>query len=194
MKKKILIIGAGGHAKSCIDLILSTKKYKIAGLVDNKKKIGSKVLGIKVIGRDKDLKKIFKNIKYAAIGIGAIKENFLRKKIFKKLKKVGFKIPSIISPVSYVSKFCRVGEGTMVFHKTIINANANVKKCCLINSNALIEHDVTISDFCNISTNVTINGGVHVGSNSFLGSGTIIRENVNIKKDSFIKIGSLLKK
>ena len=38
MKKKILIIGAGGHAKSCIDLILSTKKYKIAGLVDNKKK------------------------------------------------------------------------------------------------------------------------------------------------------------
>ena len=44
MKKKILIIGAGGHAKSCIDLILSTKKYKIVGLVDNKKKIGKKLV------------------------------------------------------------------------------------------------------------------------------------------------------
>ena len=37
--KKIILIGAGGHCKSCIDVIEIQKKFKILGLVDNKKKI-----------------------------------------------------------------------------------------------------------------------------------------------------------
>ena len=79
MRKKIIIIGAGGHAKSCIDLIQSTKKYKISGLIDLKKP-RKKILGIKVIGTDDDLKDIFKSIKYAAIGIGSVKKLQIRKK------------------------------------------------------------------------------------------------------------------
>ena len=38
MKKNIIIIGAGGHATSCVDVIEKTKKFKIIGLVDKKKK------------------------------------------------------------------------------------------------------------------------------------------------------------
>ena len=45
-RKNIILIGAGGHATSCIDVIESTNKYKIVGLIDNKKtnylKIGNK--------------------------------------------------------------------------------------------------------------------------------------------------------
>ena len=36
--KKILLIGAGGHSKSCIDVIELQKKYRIVGLIANKKK------------------------------------------------------------------------------------------------------------------------------------------------------------
>ena len=35
--KKIILVGAGGHALSCIDVIEAEKKYKIIGLIDNKK-------------------------------------------------------------------------------------------------------------------------------------------------------------
>ena len=192
MRKKIIIIGAGGHAKSCIDLIQSTKKYKISGLIDLKKNLGKKILGIKVIGTDDDLKDIFKSIKYAAIGIGSVKKLQIRKKIYTKLKKIGFKTPSIFSPISYVSKYSKVEDCTMIFHKTIINANVKIGKCCLINSNTLVEHDVNISEFSNIATNVTLNGGVRVGSGCFVGSGTVVRENIKLKKNSFIKMGSII--
>ena len=70
----------------------------------------------------------------------------------------------------------------MIFHKTIINANVKIGKCCLINSNTLVEHDVNISEFSNIATNVTLNGGVRVGSGCFVGSGTVVRENIKLKK------------
>ena len=35
--KKILIIGAGGHAKSCIDIIESSTKYKINYILGKKR-------------------------------------------------------------------------------------------------------------------------------------------------------------
>jgi FlaA1/EpsC-like NDP-sugar epimerase len=35
--KKIILIGGGGHSKSCIDVIENENKYKIVGIVDKKK-------------------------------------------------------------------------------------------------------------------------------------------------------------
>ena len=64
-KKNIILIGAGGHAKVCIDVIESEKKFKIIGLIDNKKK--GKFLNYDILGNDKILKKILKKIKYAFI-------------------------------------------------------------------------------------------------------------------------------
>ena len=36
--KKIILIGGGGHCKSCIDVIEIEKKYKIEGIFEKKKK------------------------------------------------------------------------------------------------------------------------------------------------------------
>ena len=36
--KKLIMVGAGGHAKSCLEVIELTEKFKILGFVDNSKK------------------------------------------------------------------------------------------------------------------------------------------------------------
>ena len=41
MKKKIILIGAGGHAESCIDVIKKNKKYQIVGLIGTKSEVGN---------------------------------------------------------------------------------------------------------------------------------------------------------
>ena len=46
---KIILIGAGGHAKSCIDVIKSTNNYKILGMLDKKKGNFGK---IKILGNE----------------------------------------------------------------------------------------------------------------------------------------------
>jgi len=35
--KNLILIGAGGHCRSCIDVIEAEKKYKIIGLIDKNK-------------------------------------------------------------------------------------------------------------------------------------------------------------
>ncbi len=194
IKKKILIYGAGGHARSCIEVIESQNRYKIIGLVGKEQELNKKVLGYKVIGSDKDLKKIKKITKNIVNGIGSVRTNLVRKKIFLKLKSIGFNFPQIFASTSYVSDKAKIAEGTIIFHKAFINAGVFIGKNCIINSGSIIEHDSIISDHCNISTSVTINGNVKVGSNSFVGSGSKIIQSANISKNSLIPMFSKVKK
>ena len=104
MKKKILLIGIGGHSRSCIDVIDNTNLYKISGYVEKNKFLKIEKTNLKLLGYDKDLVKIFKKIKYAHISIGQMKDLELRKNLFSKLINIGFEIPKIISKKSIVSK------------------------------------------------------------------------------------------
>jgi len=179
--KKIILVGAGGHCTSCIDVIEMEKKFKIAGLIDNKRK--KFLLDYKTIGNDQNLKKIYKSVKYALITTGHIKNSTIREKLFKKVLNYGFEFPYIISPLAYVSKHASIGEGTIVMHGSVINAGASIGKNCIINSKSLIEHDVIIGDHCHISTRATVNGGVIIKKNSFIGSCSVIKQNLKIGKN-----------
>ena len=190
--KKIILIGAGGHCVSCIDVIENQRKFKIVGLIDNNKK--NFLLNYRILGSDKELKKISKRISYALITTGHIKNSKIRERLFKKVLNCGFKFPTIISSLSYVSKHARIGKGTIVMHGSIINAGAKIGNNCIINSKSLIEHDVTIEDHCHISTRSTINGGVVIKKNSFIGSCSVIRQDLKIGKNCFINANSFLNK
>ncbi len=190
--KKIILIGAGGHCASCIDVIEMQRKFKIVGLIDNKKK--NFLLNYKIVGSDKELKKFSKRIQYALITTGHIKNSKIRENLFKKISNYGFKFPAIISPLSYVSKHASIGEGTIVMHGAIINAGAKIGKNCIINSKSLIEHDVVIEDYCHISTRSTVNGGVIIKKNSFVGSCSVIKQNLKIGKNCFINANLFLQK
>jgi len=190
---KIILIGAGGHCKSVIDVIEQEGKFKIHGIIDKPKLVGTKVLGYPVIGSEIDLKSLAKKYKYALVAVGQIKSAFSRIKLFKLGKSAGFYFPSIKSPRAYVSKYAKIGSGTVIMHDAIVNANSIVMENCIINSKALIEHDCLISNHCHISTNAIINGGVKIGSYSFVGSNVTTKNNIIIKANSFIRAGTLVK-
>lgn len=191
MKAEILLIGGGGHCKSVIDVIEQEDKYKIVGIIDKKELIGTNILGYKIIGCDADLETLFTKYKIAIITVGQIKSNELRVRLFNQVKKIGYALPVIISPISYVSKHVNISEGTIIMHQAFINADASIGKNCIINTKALIEHDCTIEDNCHISTAAVLNGGVTVKEGTFFGSNATSKEYIQIEK--FVKAGSLVK-
>ncbi|CAD7288709.1 NeuD/PglB/VioB family sugar acetyltransferase [Campylobacter suis] len=190
MKENIVLIGGGGHARSCIDVIELENRFNIIGIVDNGLKKGTKVLDYEVLGSDSDLPEIFKICKNALICIGQIKTPEPRIKAYELALSLGFKLPSIISPLAYVSKYADVQDSSIIMHHAFINAGAKIGKNCIINSKALIEHDAVIGDHCHISTASVINGGVSVGAKSFFGSNSTSKEYVNIDENSIIGGGT----
>ncbi len=191
MKEKILLLGAGGHCHSVVDVIEQENRFAITGVVDNEKNIGETVLGYPVIGRDNDLRELRKKYRYALVSVGQIKSSTIRVKLFNLLKELGFELPVIISPFAYVSQHATIEEGSIVMHQALINANAKIGKNCIINTKALIEHDGIIEDNCHISTGAVINGGVVVKEGTFFGSNATCREYIEL--EGFIKAGSLAK-
>ena len=194
MKKKIILIGAGGHAVSCIDVIESTKKFEIVGLIDKSKKqylnVGNKKY--RIFNEKNYLEN--KIAKYALICIGSDKFISKRNYLFEKYKKLGFDFPSIISPLAYVSKSSHVGKGSIVMHGAIINANVKIGLNCIINTKCLVEHDCRIGNNSHIATSANINGHVSIEKNCFIGSNTTIVPSVRIKENTFIKAFKLIKK
>jgi sugar O-acyltransferase (sialic acid O-acetyltransferase NeuD family) len=188
--KQIILVGGGGHCKSCIDVIENENKYKIIGVIDKKKKF---LLNYKVFPESYLSKKLIKN-NYSFVTVGHIKTYKVRVRLFNRLKDLGFKIPSIISPSAYISKHAIIGQGTIIMHGVIVNAGAIIGNNCIINTNSLIEHDVVVGDHTHISTEVTINGGVTIGEKVFIGSRSIIKDNISIDDCSIVGASLYIKK
>ena len=185
--KPIIIVGSGGHAKSIIDILETSKEWKILGLISNDNI--DNLLGYEILGRDEDLEKIRLLTNKAILGVGQIKNPNKRISLVKKIERLNFDFPIIASMNSIVSRSSQIDAGTTIGHGAIINANTRIGRHCIINSRSLIEHDSVIGDFTHISTGAIVNGGAEIGDCVFVGSGAIIREGVKIPSNSIISCG-----
>jgi len=193
-KKEILLIGGGGHCKSCIEVIESTNLYSIAGIIDTPDKLGDLVLGYPIIGNDNDLKLLKKKYDYALITVGQIKSPEIRINLFNAAKNLGFQFPVIIASTAHVSKNSTIGEGTVIMHQALINSEVTIGKNNIINSKALIEHDCSIGDNNHISTGAILNGTVSILDDTFVGSGTVVNHGITIASKCIISSNSLVRK
>lgn len=189
LKDDLVLIGAGGHARSCIDVIEQEGKFRIAGLVGIGEEVGSRVLNYDVIGIDEELDELATRFKYALITLGQIASSEDRIHLFDLAEKAGFALPTIIAPSAYVSPHATIGEGTVIMHGATINAEVVVGRNCIINSRALVEHGSHVEDHCHVSTGAIVNGNSSVGLGTFIGSGAIVRQGIAIGKNSIVGMG-----
>jgi sugar O-acyltransferase (sialic acid O-acetyltransferase NeuD family) len=185
-KPNLILIGAGGHARACIDVIEQHDQYQIAGLVGMPEEIHARLFGYSVIATGDDLLQLTKEYQYAFVAIGQIQSPDNRIRLYRQASELGFQLPVIIAPTAHVSRHVTLGTGTIVMHGAIVNAGARVGINCIINTRSLLEHDATVEDHCHISTGAILNGDVSIGAGSFVGSGCVIKEGVSLGKNCVV--------
>ena len=194
-KKKVILVGGGGHCKSIIDAIKSLGEYTIAGIVDIEENIGKVIYGVTVIGKDEDLKLLYnRGVKYAFIAVGSIGDVEVREKLYSKAKEIGFEFPFIRDASSIISKNVVVEEGAFIGKGVIINSDASIKANAIINSGAIIEHDCKIEEFVHIAPGATICGGVSVGYATHIGCNASVIQGVKIGRSVLIGAGCVVTK
>jgi sugar O-acyltransferase (sialic acid O-acetyltransferase NeuD family) len=188
-RPSILLIGAGGHALSCIDVIEQEGHFEIAGLAGLPHEVGTKVLGYPVLGTDEELQALLGVAQHALVTVGQIKSPAPRVRLFQRVEQLAFAMPTIISPHAYVSPHAQLGAGTIVMHGAIVNAGAVVGRNCILNSHSLVEHGARIADHCHIATAAVINGDASIGTETLIGSKAVVRESISIGKHCLIGMG-----
>lgn len=188
----LLLIGGGGHCHSCIDVVEAEGRHRVRGIVQPSSNKAGGIFGYPYLGSDEDLPFLLQETPRALVTVGQISSPEIRIRLYGLLKKLGGKLPRIISPFAYCSKYAKMNEGTIVMHGAIVNAGTSIGTNCIINSQALIEHDVIVGDHCHISTGARVNGGVNIGKGSFIGSGAILREGIMIGENVIIGAGQVI--
>lgn len=185
----LLLIGAGGHAAACIDVIEQQDRYAIAGLVGSAGEVGTQICGYPVLGSDAQLTELLARTGRALIVVGQIKTSEPRVRLFAQLESLGCEMPVIVSPHAHVSRHATLGAGTIVMHGAIVNARAKVGRNCILNSQSLVEHDARIGDHCHVATGAIVNGGASIGDGSFIGSQSSVRQEVRVGARCVIGMG-----
>lgn len=190
MCKKVIIIGAGGHAKVIADIIEKSNDI-VYGFLDDNKDIGETIIkNYSIIGKVSECQGLQDNNKnlYFVIAIG---DNYTRKNIY---EKYNLNYYTAIHPSSNIGIDVEIKEGTVVMANVCINSNAKIGKNCIINTGSIVEHDNIIEDYVHISPNATLCGTVKVGAYTHIGSGAIVKNNTKITKDCIIGAGAVVVK
>ncbi|MGZ4089315.1 MAG: acetyltransferase [Bacteroidia bacterium] len=191
-KNSLILVGGGGHCRSCIDVIEQEGKYTIHGILDAVEVKGTTILGYPVLGQDGLMNQLIEEGHHFLVTIGQIKSAVIRVRLFNRLKAHRAKLATVISPKAYLSGTASVAEGSIVLHGAIINTGSFVGFNTIINSKSLVDHDTRIGNHVHISTCAILNGGCSVGDESFIGSGTVIANNISIGDNVVIGAGSVV--
>ncbi|HDX9632497.1 acetyltransferase [Bacillus cereus] len=187
MKKKILIIGAGGHGKVIADIALKMNKWEYIAFLDDSENAKTS-MGIEIIGESTDVSKFIKDYDvFVAIG-----NNTIREKIQEQIESQGASIPVLIHPHAVIGKQVSLEAGTVVMAGAIINCCTKIGKGCIINTASTIDHDNVIEDYAHISPGANLAGAVRVGRSTWLGIGSVVSNNINISDKCKIGAGSVV--
>lgn len=186
--EKLVLIGAGGYAKSVLDAI-DYFNYEVVGFIDEFSE-EKEHLGYPVIA--KSLEELQNNESYFYfITIG---NNINRKRWYDKILSMKLRLINVVDKSAIISPNAIIGTGCFIGKMAIINHGAKVGDDCIINTKALVEHGCCVARHANLSTNSVINGDVVIGTGSFIGSCSVTIGQLVIGNWSTVGAGSVVVK
>lgn len=185
-QKKVIILGASGHARVIADIIKASNDEVIGFLDDNLEIQGNTIYEDKIVlgaTKEEDIKK-YEDC-YFIIGIGS---NRVRKLISKKYPNL--KWYTAIHPDAVIGSNVTIGEGTAIMAGTVINTGTNIGKHCILNTCSSLDHDNILEDYVHISPGSHLAGTVKIGEGTWICAGVTVINNISIANDNVIGAGA----
>lgn len=179
----ILVLGAGGHGKSVVAVLLASG-VRVAGVLDDDPaRWGTAVQGVPVLGpidpaAHPDARVI--------LGVGS---NASRQRVAARC--AGMRWAQAIYPGAYVNPTARIGEGTVVFPGALVGADARLGAHVIMNGHTSVGHDVVLEDFVHVAPGVQVAGGVHVERGAMLGIGAVLAPGIRVGAGAVLAAGAV---
>ena len=188
MKSPVVIVGAGGHAKVCIELLQAMGESVLCcvGASDG----GAFCLGVPVLDGDHHLARLRgEGQTRAFVALGS---NRLRARLGQQLRELGYELVNAISPRAVVSPSASLGTGIAIMAGAVINADARIGDLAIINTGATVDHDCDIGVAAHLAPQCALAGNVTIGAGAFLGVGCKAIPGVDVGAGATVGAGSVI--
>jgi sugar O-acyltransferase (sialic acid O-acetyltransferase NeuD family) len=170
MNERVVIIGAGGHARVIADII-RCRGDQVLGFLDDRE--AENFQKMTILGKTANALR-YREYKFV-IGIG---RNEIRKSISERYDELDYY--TAVHPAAVVAKDVRIAPGSVIMANAVINTGSVVGKHCIINTGATVDHDSVLGDYTHVSPGANLSGTVYVGESTWIGTGAVVCNNLKI--------------
>lgn len=177
MKTYYGLIGAGGHGREVMPMMLSVLQDELGGgnveimFVVEGQENEAVVNGYRLIGLDTFLALDGHKRFNVAIGDSKVRQRIASICMARKAEPF-----SIFARSVTLLDNNEIAEGCMVSEQTIITSNVKIGRFFQANCQCNISHDCVIGDYVTFAPGVKCNGHVKIGDHAYIGAGALIKE------------------
>jgi len=188
-KNDIVIMGIGGHASMCIDILLEQNEFNLVGFID-KIETSDKKHNLNYLGSLENLDKLISlGLKNLIIGVAFSGNLKKREKYYDEYSKK-INIPTIIHKKSIIENSAKINEGCQIMAGAIIGSHVTIASNCIINCGSVVSHDSTIKKSSHITPGAILAGNVTIGRRCTIGMGSTVYLGLEISDDNTINNGA----
>lgn len=190
MQFRVLLIGAGGHARVCLEALADDPDHLVIGAV-SRDGTGVADLLIPMIGTDDDVGALMgaHSLRHAHVAIG---DNVARAGAAARWVGAGGELRACVSRFAMPSRSAAIGPGAALLPGAVVNAATTIGTGAIVNTNASIDHDCEIGDFAHIAPGAAIAGNVGVGPRTLVGIGSRVLPGLRIGADVVVGAGAVV--
>jgi sugar O-acyltransferase (sialic acid O-acetyltransferase NeuD family) len=182
---RLVVLGAGDHAKIVIATIEAQAEYAILGLVDdNEDKHGTKWYGHPVLGGVERLSEL--KTQGASHAVVAVGDNRARAALAEKAVNAGLLLATIIHPRAIIIKGAVIGEGSVILADAHIGADCRLGINVLVSVRGLVAHDCIVGDHSQVGPGAMLAGHVRLGDYSLIGMGASVLPGVTVGRKAVV--------
>lgn len=174
--------GGGEHAKVVLDCLLS-QGVEVLALFDPK--YTGELFGVQQRGV---YDPAFAPDAKAIIAIG---DNAVRKKVVSTTRHT---FTNAIHSSCIISKQVHLGEGNMILHGAIVQAQTKIGNHVIVNTAVSVDHDCVLEDYVHVAPRAVLCGRVHVGEGTLVGAGSVILPGIRIGAWAIVGAGAVVTK
>lgn len=185
----MFIMGAGGHAKEVLEVVLQQFPKEPVYFFDNTRASGGKLFDTFPI-----LPYFPENLikpQAFVLGVGNIQ---VRKQLCQLGLEAGLSWEGLRAPSARLGSFdLEIEQAVDVLDAVQISNSVRIGKGSLLNRACSLHHDVQVGDFCELAPGCQLLGGVRLDKEVFVGAGALLFPKISVGAGAVIGAGAVVR-
>jgi sugar O-acyltransferase (sialic acid O-acetyltransferase NeuD family) len=191
-RDRVLILGAGGHGRVVLDIMLQAARYHVVGYLDNNRDmIGRRVDGLPVYGAIDDLEHFARDLDVQGVII-AIGDNGTRRGLARHVDALGIPLVNAIHPAATLASTVTTGRNDVICAGVVVCDRCQIGDSAILNTGCVVDYQTMIGEGTHICPGVRLGGRVKVEAGAFIGIGATVVPKVTIGCESITGAGSVV--